>query len=47
MLFMALDDRSISYLRSTVQIVVDSTTGEELRQRLADLGVQTTIRDQY
>ena len=44
-LYVALDERTISHLQSTVQIVLDPATGEKLRQRLAELGVQATTKD--
>lgn len=44
-LYVALDEQSISYLQSTVQVILDPATGEELLQRLADLGVQATVKN--
>lgn len=44
-LYVALDERNISYLRGTVHIMADPATGEELRQRLDDLGPQATVKD--
>jgi hypothetical protein len=44
-LYMSLDERQISYLQGTLQLVVDPATAEEVRQRLAELGVPLTVKD--
>ena len=44
LLYVALDERKISYLQGTLQLVLDSATAEEVQQRLEELGVQVTIK---
>ena len=44
-LYMALDDQNIRYLQGTMQLLLDPATAEEVQQRLAELGVQATVKD--
>lgn len=43
-LYMALDERQISYLQGTLQLVLQSDTAEQIQQRLAELGITATIK---
>jgi hypothetical protein len=43
-LYMALDERNISYLQGTLQLVLDSATAEDVQQRLAEVGIQVTVK---
>ncbi|MGC4939309.1 DUF499 domain-containing protein [Kribbella sp. DT2] len=44
-LYMALDERQISYLLGTLQLVVDASVASELQQRLSELGLTGTVKD--
>ncbi|WP_433126517.1 DUF499 domain-containing protein [Micromonospora sp. CA-240977] len=44
-LYMALDERKISYLQGTLQLVLDTDTSADLQQRLRELGIQGTAKD--
>ncbi|MEW2474698.1 DUF499 domain-containing protein [Micromonospora gifhornensis] len=44
-LYMALDERKISYLQGTLQLVLDSDTAADLQERLAELGIQGAVKD--
>ncbi|TYB98393.1 DUF499 domain-containing protein, partial [Micromonospora sp. WP24] len=44
-LYMALDERKISYLQGTLQLVLDTETAAELQQRLGELGIHGTTKD--
>jgi hypothetical protein len=44
-LYMALDERQISYLHGTLQLVVDVSTADAIRRRLNELGISGTIKD--
>jgi hypothetical protein len=44
-LYMALDERQISYLQGTLKLVVDASVASELQQRLSELGLTGTIKD--
>ncbi|MGW6197288.1 DUF499 domain-containing protein [Kribbella sp. NPDC055110] len=44
-LYMALDERQISYLQGTLQLVVDASAASEIQQRLSDLGINGTFKD--
>lgn len=43
--YMALDDRQISYLQGTVQIVLQAEAAEQVQQRLNDLGITATFKE--
>lgn len=43
--YMALDERQISYLQGTIQIVLQAEVAEQVQQRLAELGIKGTFRD--
>jgi hypothetical protein len=44
-LYTALDEREISYVQTTVQIVGNAATIDDLMQRLADAGVHASTKD--
>lgn len=44
-LYMALDERQISYLQGTVQLVLEAGAADQVRDRLGELGVTPTIRE--
>ncbi|MEV4751650.1 DUF499 domain-containing protein [Streptosporangium sp. NPDC049248] len=44
-LYMALDERKISYLQGTLQLVVDAGTTDDLQQWLGELGINSTIKE--
>lgn len=43
--YMALDERQISYLQGTLQLVADSSVIDQILPLLADLGITATIKD--
>lgn len=43
--YMALDERQISYLQGTLQLVVDSSVLDQIAPLLADLGITATIKE--
>jgi Protein of unknown function (DUF499) len=43
--YMALDERQISYLQGTIQLVLQEEAVEQIRQRLEDLGITVTFKD--
>ncbi len=43
--YMALDERQISYLQGTIQLVLQAEAAEEIQQRLVDLGITPTVKD--
>jgi hypothetical protein len=44
-LYTALDERDISYVQTTVQLVGSTAITDELKQRLHDMAVQATMKD--
>jgi len=42
---MALDERQISYLQGTINLVVDATAVDQIQPLLAELGITATIKD--
>lgn len=44
-LYMAVDERKISYLQGTLQLVLDNVTAAGIQERLSDLGITVTIKD--
>lgn len=44
-LYLALDERGVSYAQGTLQVVVDPDTAEKVRSKLEDLGVPATVKD--
>ena len=44
-LYVALDDRKVSYLQGTLNVVVDSAVAEEVAALLSDLGLTASVRD--
>ena len=44
-LYMALDERQISYLQGTIQLVLQSEAAEQVQQRLEELGITATFKD--
>ncbi|WP_371517305.1 DUF499 domain-containing protein [Kitasatospora sp. NBC_01300] len=43
--FMALDERQISYLQSTFQVVLSAEGAEQIRQRLDEMGISATFKE--
>jgi hypothetical protein len=43
--YMALDERQISYLQGTVQLVLQAEVAEQIQQHLAELGIKVTFKD--
>lgn len=43
--YMALDERQISYLQGTLQLVVNSSVVDQIQPLLADLGITATVKD--
>lgn len=44
-LYIALDERQLSYLQGTLQLVLDASAADAVRQRLNELGLSGTIKD--
>ena len=44
-LYMALDERKISYLQGSLQIVIDADTAEDVRQQLGELNINLSIKE--
>lgn len=44
-LYTALDERNISYLQTTLQIVGDTTTVDALKRLLDQIGIQSNVKD--
>ena len=42
---MALDERRISYLRGTIQLVLQVEAAEQIQQRLEELGITATFKE--
>jgi hypothetical protein len=45
MLYTALDERSISYVQATLQLVGDVTTVDALMSLLDQIGIQASVKD--
>jgi hypothetical protein len=43
--YMALDERQISYLQGTVQVVLQAEAAEQIQQRLTELGISVTFKE--
>ncbi|NBM14468.1 hypothetical protein [Streptomyces sp. GC420] len=43
--YMALDERQISYLQGTLQLVIQADEAEQIRQRLEELGISGTFKE--
>lgn len=43
--YMALDERQLSYLQGTINLVADNSTVAELQQVLTGLGISATVKD--
>lgn len=43
--YMALDERQISYLQGTLQLVVDASVIDQLQPLLTDLGISATVKE--
>lgn len=43
--YMALDERQISYLQGTLQLVVDASVVDQLQPLLAELGISATVKE--
>ncbi|MCA2244865.1 MULTISPECIES: DUF499 domain-containing protein [Mycobacteriaceae] len=44
-LYMALDERQISYLQGTLQLVLDATVVDQLQPLLTDLSISATVKE--
>lgn len=42
---MALDERQISYLQGTLQLVIQGDEAEQIQQRLEELGITGTFKE--
>ncbi|MER6846988.1 hypothetical protein AB0A81_18635 [Streptomyces flaveolus] len=42
---MTLDERQISYLQGTLQLVMQADAAEEIQQRLEELGINGTFKE--
>ncbi|MDX5564790.1 DUF499 domain-containing protein [Streptomyces sp. ID05-04B] len=43
--YMALDERQISYLQGTIQVVLNADAAEQIQQRLQELGIAATFKE--
>jgi hypothetical protein len=43
--YMAMDERQISYLQGTVQVVLQAEAAEQIQQRLNELGISVNFKD--
>ncbi|MGW4138844.1 DUF499 domain-containing protein [Streptomyces mirabilis] len=43
--YMALDERQISYLQGTIQLVLQGEAAEQIQQRLEELGIRATFKE--
>lgn len=43
--YMALDERQISYLQGTVQLVLQAGVAEQIRQQLSEMGINATLKN--
>ncbi|MFD3521247.1 hypothetical protein [Streptomyces sp. NPDC058653] len=43
--YMALDERQISYLQGTLQLVIQADEAEQIQQRLEELGISGTFKN--
>ncbi|MER7362667.1 DUF499 domain-containing protein [Nonomuraea wenchangensis] len=43
--YMTLDERQISYLQGTIQLVLQAEAAEQLRERLVELGITATFKE--
>jgi hypothetical protein len=43
--YMALDERQLSYLQGTIQLVIQAEPAEQIRQHLDELGIRMTFKD--
>ena len=44
-LYLTLDERQISYLQGTLQMVLESDAAEQIQARLTELGISATVRE--
>ena len=42
---MALDERQISYLQGTIQVVLQVEAAEQIHRRLEELGITATFKE--
>jgi hypothetical protein len=42
---MALDERQISYLQGTLQLVANSSVVDQIQPLLSDLGITVTVKE--
>lgn len=44
-LYLALDERQISYLQGTLQLLIRDETAQKIQEKLAELGISSTVKD--
>ena len=44
-LYLALDERQISFLQGTLQLLLPDETAQQLKQKLTELGINATLKD--
>ena len=44
-LYLALDERQISYLQGTLQLLLPEETAQQIKQKLSELGINATLKD--
>jgi hypothetical protein len=43
--YMALDERQISYLQGTIQMVLQAEAADQFQERLQELGIAATFKE--
>ncbi len=44
-LYLALDERQVSYLQGTLQLLLRDETAQKIQEKLAELGINATVKD--
>ena len=44
-LYLALDEREMSYLQGTLQLLIRDETAQKIQAKLAELGISSTVKD--
>jgi hypothetical protein len=44
-LYLALDERQMSYLQGTLQLLLRDETAQKIQEKLAELGISSTVKD--
>lgn len=45
MLYLALDERHVSYLQGTLQLLLSKETAQQIEEKLSELGINATVKD--